>query len=163
MKFGVGQPVTRFEDTRLLRGRGRFQDDVNVPHQAYCVFVRSPHAHAKIQSINTDAAAAAPNVIAVYTGKDYAADGLGMPKANMPRKKADGSPMFAPQRPALMHSTSVVPAPMKGSRTVSPGSDASEINHRIHFSGFGHGCSLGSAVANDVMHVGYRPLPGRVP
>ena len=102
MKFGVGQPVTRFEDTRLLRGRGRFQDDVNVPHQAYCVFVRSPHAHANIRSINTDAAAAAPNVIAVYTGKDYVADGLGMPKANMPRKKADGSPMFAPQRPALI-------------------------------------------------------------
>ncbi|MBS0219918.1 MAG: xanthine dehydrogenase family protein molybdopterin-binding subunit [Proteobacteria bacterium] len=102
MKFGVGQPVTRFEDTRLLRGRGRFQDDVNMPHQAYCVFVRSPHAHARIRAIDVDAAAAAPGVVAVYTGKDYLADGLGMPKANMPRKKADGSPMFAPQRPALI-------------------------------------------------------------
>ncbi len=101
-KFGVGQPVRRFEDTRLLRGRGRFQDDVSIPGQAYTVFLRSPHAHARILSVDTSAAEAAPGVIAVYTGKDYAADGLGMPKAAMPRKKADGSPMFAPQRPALV-------------------------------------------------------------
>src|SRR5262245_58798398 len=91
MKFGAGQPVRRFEDTRLLRGRGRFQDDVNIPGQLYTVFLRSLHAHARIKSIDTAAAEAAPGVIAVYTGKDYAADGLGMPKAQMPRKKADGS------------------------------------------------------------------------
>src|SRR5262245_17601240 len=102
MKFGVGQPVRRFEDTRLVTGRGRYQDDVTLPRQAYAVFLRSPHAHPRIRSIDTQAAAAAPGVLAVYTGKDYAADGLGMPKAVMPRKKADGSPMFAPQRPALV-------------------------------------------------------------
>ncbi|MCW5745869.1 MAG: xanthine dehydrogenase family protein molybdopterin-binding subunit [Alphaproteobacteria bacterium] len=101
-KYGVGQPVRRFEDTRLLRGRGRFQDDVNVPGQLYAVFLRSPHAHARIRSIDTAAASDAPGVVAIYTGRDYAADGLGMPKATMPRKKADGSPMFAPQRPALV-------------------------------------------------------------
>jgi aerobic carbon-monoxide dehydrogenase large subunit len=102
MKYGVGQPVMRFEDARLLRGEGHFQDDVNLPGQAYAVFLRSPHAHAQIAALDTAAAAAAPGVLAVYTGADYAADGLAMPKAVMPRKKADGSPMFAPQRPALV-------------------------------------------------------------
>jgi aerobic carbon-monoxide dehydrogenase large subunit len=102
MKFGIGQPVRRFEDLRLLTGRGRYQDDIVLPRQAYAVFVRSPHAHARIDGIDTAAARAAPGVLAVYTGADYAADGLGMPKANMPRKRRDGSPMFAPQRPALV-------------------------------------------------------------
>jgi carbon-monoxide dehydrogenase large subunit len=102
IRFGVGQPVRRWEDLRLLTGRGRYQDDVQLPRQAYLMFVRSTHAHAKIRSIDVQAALAAPGVVAVYTGADYKADGLGMPKANMPRKKADGSPMFAPQRPALV-------------------------------------------------------------
>src|SRR5215472_9671220 len=102
IKFGVRQPVRRFEDTRLLTGKGRYQDDTNLPLQLYAVFLRSPHAHARIRSIQTTAAAAAPGVHAVYTGADYAADGLAMPKAAMPRKRADGSPMFAPQRPALV-------------------------------------------------------------
>jgi aerobic carbon-monoxide dehydrogenase large subunit len=102
IKFGVGQPVRRFEDTRLLTGKGRYQDDTNLPGQLHAVFVRSPHAHARIRSVETAAARAAPGVKAVYTGADYAADGLAMPKAAMPRKKADGSPMFAPQRPALV-------------------------------------------------------------
>jgi aerobic carbon-monoxide dehydrogenase large subunit len=102
MKFGVGQPVTRFEDTRLLAGKGRYQDDMNLARQAYAVFLRSPHAHARIRSIDTTAALDAPGVVAIYTGADYAADGLAMPKATMPRKKRDGSPMFAPQRPALV-------------------------------------------------------------
>jgi carbon-monoxide dehydrogenase large subunit len=102
MKFGVGQPVRRWEDLRLLTGRGRYQDDIVLPRQTYAVFVRSPHAHARIRSIDTNAARSAEGVLAVFTGADYQADGLGMPKANMPRKKRDGSPMFAPQRPALV-------------------------------------------------------------
>ena len=87
MKFGVGQPVTRFEDVRLLSGKGRFQDDANLPGQLYAVFVRSPHAHAGIKSIDTMAAAAVPGVRAAYTSADYAADGLSMPKAAMPAKR----------------------------------------------------------------------------
>jgi carbon-monoxide dehydrogenase large subunit len=101
-KFGIGQPVRRFEDVRLVTGRGRYQDDRVLPGQAYAVFVRSPHAHAAIRSVAVDVAMSAPGVLAVYTGADYAADGLGIPKAVMPRKKSDGSPMFAPQRPALV-------------------------------------------------------------
>ena len=74
----------------------------SCPRQAWCIFVRSPYAHAKINGIDTGAAKAAPGVVAVYTAEEYVADGIAMPKANMPRKKRDGSPMFAPQRPALM-------------------------------------------------------------
>jgi carbon-monoxide dehydrogenase large subunit len=102
MKFGIGQPIRRLEDVRLLTGRGRYQDDQTFDRQTWCVFVRSPHAHARIRSVDTGAAAGAPGVVAVYTGADYAADGIAMPKANMPRKKRDGSPMFAPQRPAMV-------------------------------------------------------------
>src|SRR4029078_2133142 len=79
-----------------------FQDATLRPRQPNAVFLRSPHAHARIISIDVDAARAAPGVLAVYTGADYKADGLSMPKAAMPRKKKDGSPMFAPQRPALV-------------------------------------------------------------
>ena len=101
-KYGIGQPVLRFEDPKLLRGQGRYINDVNLPGQVYAVFVRSPHAHAKIKSINVEAAKAAPGVLAAYTGHDVKADGLGMPKANMPRKRPDGKPMYAPQRPPLV-------------------------------------------------------------
>ncbi|MBX3525456.1 MAG: xanthine dehydrogenase family protein molybdopterin-binding subunit [Rhodoblastus sp.] len=101
-KFGIGQAIPRFEDSRLLRGGGKFQDDRNVAGQAYAYVLRSPHAHARILSIDPSAARAAPGVLGVYTGADYQADGLGMPKAVMPRKRPDGSPMFAPQRPAIV-------------------------------------------------------------
>ncbi len=102
LKFGVGQPLRRFEDRRLLTGQGRFQDDVVLPREAFAVLVRSPHAHAEIGAVDVAAARAMPGVLAVYTGTDYRNAGLAMPKATMPRKKADGSPMFAPQRPALV-------------------------------------------------------------
>ncbi len=59
-KYGIGQAVSRFEDPRLLRGNGRYQDDVNLPGQAHAVFLRSPHAHARINGIDAAAAAAMP-------------------------------------------------------------------------------------------------------
>src|ERR1700719_1302861 len=102
MKFGVGQPIRRVEDLRLLTGKGRYQDDQTLHRQTWCVFVRSHHAHARIRSIDTEAAARAPGVVVLFPGTDYANDGIAMPKAAMPRKKRDGSPMFAPQRPALV-------------------------------------------------------------
>ena len=101
MKFGIGQPVRRYEDVRLLTGRGRYQDDM-------CCRAGLRHLRAVAARACADprdryrGGRAAPGVVAVYTGADYAADGLAMPKATMPRKKADGSPMFAPQRPALV-------------------------------------------------------------
>ncbi len=55
-KYGIGQPVLRFEDPRLLRGEGRFIHDVNLPNQTYAILVRSPHAHAKLRSVDASAA-----------------------------------------------------------------------------------------------------------
>ena len=73
---GIGQPVRRREDLRLVRGNGRYTADENLPGQVYAVMVRSPHAHARIRSIATADAKAAPGVLAVLTGADFAADGL---------------------------------------------------------------------------------------
>jgi len=101
-KYGIGQPVSRFEDPRLLRGQGRYQDDVNLPGQAYAVFLRSPHAHARVKKIDTSAADAAPGVFAVYTGEDVAKDGLGTMTIRLQRKRPDGSPMFARPHPVLV-------------------------------------------------------------
>jgi len=101
-KFAIGQSVRRVEDPRLLRGFGRYSDDVSLPHQAYAVVVRSPHAHAVIRSIDTSAARQASGVLAVLTGADLAADGLGDLPTDKTRKRRDGSAAFATPRPALV-------------------------------------------------------------
>jgi len=100
-QFGIGQPIKRFEDQRLLRGEGRFHNDVNLPGQTYAVMVRSTHAHARIRSIDTGAALAAPGVVAVFTGADLARDNLGTMQMTLKRKRPDGSPMFAPPHRGL--------------------------------------------------------------
>src|SRR5215470_3209252 len=74
---GIGQPVRRKEDFRLLTGRGRFGDDLVLPRQAHAAFVRSTHAHARIVAVDKRVALAAPGVLTVLTGGDYAAAGLG--------------------------------------------------------------------------------------
>ena len=73
---GIGQPVRRKEDFRLLTGRGTFSDDIQLPGLAHAVIVRSSHAHAHIRSIDKAAALASPGVLAVLTGSDYIVDGL---------------------------------------------------------------------------------------
>ena len=100
-QFGIGQPIKRFEDQRLLRGEGRFHDDVNLPGQTHAVIVRSTHAHARIRSIDTAAALASPGVVAVFTGADLARDNLGTMQMTLKRKRPDGSPMFAPPHRGL--------------------------------------------------------------
>jgi len=100
-QFGIGQPVTRFEDRRLLRGQGRYQSDVDLPGQAHAVIVRSVHAHAHIRGLDTETARRAPGVVAVFTGADLAADKLGTMTMTLPRKRPDGSPMFAPPHRGL--------------------------------------------------------------
>jgi carbon-monoxide dehydrogenase large subunit len=74
---GIGAPIKRREDFRFITGRGRYTDDINRPGQVYASFVRSPLAHAKIKSVDTGEAAQAPGVVAVFTGKDMEADGIG--------------------------------------------------------------------------------------
>jgi len=76
MNGAIGKPVRRKEDLRLLTGKGRFSDDLNLPNQAHMVMVRSVHAHARLIAIHTDAARAMPGVLAVLTGADVLADGL---------------------------------------------------------------------------------------
>src|SRR5258705_5889963 len=73
---GIGKPILRKEDARLLSGGGHYSDDVNVPGQVYACFVRSPHAHARVGRVDAAAALATPGVIAVLTGADAAADGM---------------------------------------------------------------------------------------
>ncbi|MBX9759001.1 MAG: xanthine dehydrogenase family protein molybdopterin-binding subunit [Beijerinckiaceae bacterium] len=100
-RFSISQPVRQVEAPRLLQGRGRFTDDVTLDNQAYAFFLRSPHAHAEIRSIDTRAALQMPGVRAILTGEDYAADGLGDVRGLSPAKRRDGSPMFRPPRPGL--------------------------------------------------------------
>ena len=100
-EFSVGQAVTRLEDPRLLRGQGRFLDDMVFGRQVHAAIVRSPHAHAEIRAIDAAAALAAPGVHTVLTGADYRADDLGPIPSMPPYKKRDGSPMFVPDRPAI--------------------------------------------------------------
>jgi aerobic carbon-monoxide dehydrogenase large subunit len=98
-KFAVGQSVPRSEDPMLLRGHGRYTDDVSLPGQAYAVMVRSRNGHGVIRAINTDAARKMPGVLAVYTAADL--EGYGPLKCNMPLKSRDGSPLKKPWRGAL--------------------------------------------------------------
>ncbi|HEX7219699.1 MAG TPA: xanthine dehydrogenase family protein molybdopterin-binding subunit [Burkholderiales bacterium] len=77
MKFALGQSISRIEDDTLLRGAGRYADDFAPARAAHVCFVRSPHAHAKIKSVSTAEAVKSPGVLAVLTGKEVAADGLG--------------------------------------------------------------------------------------
>ena len=77
MKFGVGQPVPRMEDPTLLRGRGRYTDDINLPGQAHAVMVRSKHAHGVLKGIDGTAAAKMPGVLAILTYADIEAAGFG--------------------------------------------------------------------------------------
>lgn len=100
-RYSISQPVLQVEAPRLLQGRGRYTDDVTLDNQAYAVFLRSPHAHADIVKIDTRAALQMPGVLAILTGEDYAADGLGDVRGLSPAKRRDGSPMFRPPRPGL--------------------------------------------------------------
>lgn len=100
-KFGIGQPAARFEDERLTTGRGRFVDDITLENQSYAIFVRSPYAHAIINSIDTSAAKELPGVLAVYTAADLEADGIGDVPCLAPTQSRDGSPSVSPPRPAL--------------------------------------------------------------
>jgi len=99
LKFAVGQPVPRQEDPTLLRGEGRYTDDVNRAGQAYAVMVRSPYAHGVLRGVDVEAARAMPGVLAIYTAADMA--GYGPMICVLPLKNADGSPLRNIQRGPL--------------------------------------------------------------
>jgi aerobic carbon-monoxide dehydrogenase large subunit len=109
MQAGIGDAVRRKEDLRLVTGRGCYSDDFNFPDQARAAMVRSPYAHARIRSIDVQAALAMPGVLAVLTGKDALADGLNrIPHLAAPGtppdivlKNRDGTPVPAAPHPVL--------------------------------------------------------------
>ena len=99
--FAIGQGIPRFEDARLITGGGRYIDDIVLPGMAHGVVLRSPHAHAKIRSIDVAAAKAAPGVLAVLTAADIRASGCGDLPGHSGLKRRDGSPMYQPRYPVL--------------------------------------------------------------
>ena len=101
VKFGVGQSVTRTEDPILLRGEGRYTDDINLAGQAYAVMVRSRIAHGLLKGIGIAEARALPGVLAILTSDDLDAAGFGPLKCPMNIPQRDGSPMKTPVRPSL--------------------------------------------------------------
>lgn len=128
-KFGIGQPVTRTEDPKLLRGEGRYTDDINLPDQAYAVVVRSPYAHGIIRGIDVAAAKEMPGVLGIWTGADLNAAGYGTLNCIIPFKNRDGSPMRKPTRHSL--ATDKVrfvgdPVAIVVAETVAQGKDAAE-------------------------------------
>src|SRR6266581_2396044 len=135
---GIGQPVRRREDFRLLTGKACYSDDYTFPALVHAVMVRSPHAHALIRSIETAAAAAAPGVLAVLTGTDLLADGLQpIPHsvgtrhpADITLENKDGSPPFIPPHfpmteEAAHHCGEIVA--MVVATTVAAAKDAAEL------------------------------------
>ena len=95
----IGQSVLRREDARFLTGLGQYTDDITLPHQTYAVFVRSPHAHARIKSLDSSAAASAPGVLGIFTGEHFKAIG-GLPCGWL-INNIDGTPMKEPKHPVL--------------------------------------------------------------
>src|SRR2546422_4369522 len=98
-EFDIGEPVRRPEDPTLLRGEGRYTDDLNEPGQAYAHMVRSPHAHGVLRGVSAEAARKMPGVLAVYIGEDLAA--YGTHKCMLDFKQRDGSAMKRPVRKSL--------------------------------------------------------------
>ena len=90
---GIGERVTRVEDRKFITGKGRYTDDMNVAGQHHAVFVRSPHAHAKINGIDKSAAESMPGVVAVLDGKELSADKIGNIICGWMIHSKDGSPM----------------------------------------------------------------------
>ncbi len=100
-KFGLAQPVRRVEDPRLLKGMGRYTDDIVLPGMLHGIVLRSPHAAATILSLDTSAAGSVPGIRAIYTSADLKAAGLGTLPCAAPVQNKDGSDMASPAHPVL--------------------------------------------------------------
>jgi len=108
MTTGIGQPVRRVEDGRLLTGQGHYSDDANLAGQAHAVVLRAPHAHALIRGIDTRAAAAAPGVLAVLTAADAGADGV-----NVLNHVANTADAVEPKNPSFVNRDGATPLDTK--------------------------------------------------
>ena len=124
MKFALGQSIQRLEDDTLLRGAGRYTDDFALARAAHVIFVRSPHAHARIKGISVQDASQAPGVVAVLTGKDVAADGLGNIPCLIPVPGLKETPRPILARDTVKHVGD--PVAMVIAETLSQAKDAAE-------------------------------------
>ena len=97
----IGQSIKRREDERFLTGSGQYTDDVILPRQTYGSFLRSPHAHARIGSIDTSDAMKMPGVVAIFTGRDIAESKIGGLPCGWLIRSRDGSPMKEPPHPII--------------------------------------------------------------
>jgi carbon-monoxide dehydrogenase large subunit len=162
-RFGSDHGALRSEDEPLLTGGGRFTDDLNVPGQAYGVFVRAPVSHAAIRAVEVGAARAMPGVIGVLTGKDAAADGLGAipPVAVFPGR--DGKPMFAAAMPVLAHDRIRYvgePVAIVVAETLAQAQDAAEAV-RIDYEELPSAPDVASAVASGATAI-HAARPGNI-
>ncbi len=96
----IGEAIKRKEDYRFLTGAGNYTDDINLVNQTHCVFVRSPHAHAVIKSIDITKASAMPGVVKIFIGKDLEGKMGGLPCGWL-ITSIDGTPMKEPPHPVL--------------------------------------------------------------
>lgn len=129
-KFGIGQAVRRLEDVRLVQGRGTYTDDLAFAGMAHAVLVRSPYAHARVKAVDTAQAKAAPGVLAVFTGADCDAAGIGDIPCVARFANADGSPIFVPpRRPLAVERVRFVgdPVAMIVAESVNAAKDAADL------------------------------------
>ena len=98
---GIGASVLRKEDARFITGKGQYTDDISVFGQTHCVFVRSPHARARINNVDTSAAQAIDGVIRIFTGDELTADGIGDLPCGWVVNSKDGTPMVSPPHPPI--------------------------------------------------------------
>ena len=130
IRFAVGQPVSRKEDPKLLRGEGRYTDDLNLPGQAYAVFVRSRHAHGHLLSIDAAAARTMPGVLGVFVQHDLTAAGFTSLPTGPQQRHRDGSPLVYPaQTPLATDRVRYVGEPLAVvvAETVKQAKDAAEF------------------------------------
>jgi carbon-monoxide dehydrogenase large subunit len=126
---GIGAAVRRKEDIRFITGRGQYTDDISRPGETRAVFLRSPHAHAKIKRVDTKVAAAMPGVLAVLTGADLAQDKIGNLICGWMIHSKDGSPMKMAPHPAIAASKACYvgdPVAVVIAETLAQGKDAAE-------------------------------------
>ena len=129
-KYGVGQPVTRFEDPRLLRGEGRYIHDKVVDGMLHIAYVRSPHARARIRGIDLAQSLAAPGVLGVFTIDDLERDGLGTTAPTLKRSRPDGKPGFWRPHPGLAKGLARHvgdPVAIVAAQTLAQAKDAAEL------------------------------------
>jgi carbon-monoxide dehydrogenase large subunit len=100
-KYGIGQPVLRKEDDTLVRGKGQYTDDLNLPGQAHAVIVRSTHPHGVLKGVDIADARQMPGVLGIWTGEDMVAAGYGNFVSRMPLKSRDGTPLLQSNKPVL--------------------------------------------------------------